>query len=89
MGLTPEETEERFGHLIHAYEYGAPPHAGMAPGLDRLVMILAGEENIREVIAFPVSSRGQTSVMEAPSAVTPKQLEELHIKIVSDTNERG
>jgi aspartyl-tRNA synthetase len=80
MGLTPEQTEQRFGHLINAYEYGAPPHAGMAPGLDRLVMLLANEENIREVTAFPVNSSGQTSVMEAPSPATDKQLKELHIK---------
>lgn len=81
MGLTPEQTEERFGHLIHAYEYGAPPHAGIAPGLDRLVMILANEPNIREVIAFPVSKTGETSVMQAPSEVTEKQLKELHVQI--------
>ena len=80
MGLTAEETEERFGHLINAYEYGAPPHAGIAPGLDRLVMLLANEPNIREVIAFPVNSSGQTSVMDAPSEVGLKQLKELHIK---------
>jgi aspartyl-tRNA synthetase len=80
MGLTPEQTEERFGHLINAYEYGAPPHAGMAPGFDRFIMLLANEENIREVIAFPVNSSGQTSVMEAPSEATEKQLKELHIK---------
>ena len=80
MGLTPEQTSERFGHIIDAYEYGAPPHAGMAPGLDRLVMVLAGEENIREVMAFPVSSSGQTSVMDAPSEADPKLLKELHIK---------
>ncbi len=83
MGLSAEETEERFGHLIHAYEYGAPPHAGIAPGLDRLVMLLAGELDIREVIAFPMSSRGQTSVMEAPSPATQKQLRELHLKVES------
>ena len=81
MGLTPEETEERFGHLINAYQFGAPPHAGIAPGLDRLVMLLAGEKDIREVIAFPMSSSGQTSVMDAPSELTHKQLRELHLKI--------
>lgn len=81
MGLTSEETEERFGHLIHAYEYGAPPHAGIAPGLDRLVMLLAGESDIREVIAFPMSSHGQTSVMDAPSPATAKQLKELRLKV--------
>jgi len=84
MGLKSEETEERFGHLINAYKYGAPPHAGIAPGLDRLIMILAGEQNIREVIAFPVSSKGQTSVMDAPSKVSEKQLKELHIKIAHE-----
>ena len=81
MGLTPEETEERFGHLINAYQYGAPTHAGIAPGLDRLVMVLAGEKDIREVIAFPMSSKGQTSVMDAPSELSKKQLKELHLKI--------
>ncbi|HVM76977.1 MAG TPA: aspartate--tRNA ligase [Candidatus Paceibacterota bacterium] len=81
MGLSKEQTESRFGHLIRAYEYGAPPHAGMAPGLDRLVMLLANEPNIREVIAFPVSANGQTSVMDAPSEVDKKQLDELGIEI--------
>ena len=81
MGLTPEETEERFGHLIKAYEYGSPPHAGMAPGLDRLVTMIANEPDIREVIAFPVSAKGQTSVMQAPSEVPEKQLKELHLQI--------
>lgn len=85
MGLTPEETEDRFGHLINAYEYGAPPHAGIAPGLDRLVMLLANEENIREVIAFPVTSGGTTAVMEAPSEAGPRQLKELHITIDEPT----
>ncbi len=87
MGLTPEQTEERFGHLINAYEYGAPPHAGMAPGFDRLVMLLANEENIREVTAFPVNSSGQTSVMDAPSPATDKQLKDLHIKVDLSTKD--
>lgn len=81
MGLTPEQVEDRFGHLIKAYEFGAPPHAGMAPGLDRLVMLLANEPDIREVIAFPVNASGQTSVMDAPSEADPKLLKELKIKI--------
>ncbi len=81
MGLTPEQTEERFGHLINAYEYGAPPHAGIAPGLDRLVMLLAGETSIREVIAFPVSAHGKTSVMDAPSEVSKEQLKELGLEV--------
>jgi aspartyl-tRNA synthetase len=82
MGLGPEQADARFGHLLKAYEFGAPPHAGMAPGLDRLVMILANEPNIREVIAFPVSASGQTSVMDAPSEVDKKQLDELGIAVV-------
>lgn len=81
MGLTPEQVEARFGHIIKAYKYGAPPHAGMAPGFDRLVMLLANEPNIREVIAFPVSASGQTSVMDAPSEAEKKQLDELGIEV--------
>lgn len=81
MGLNETEVEDRFGHLLRAYAYGAPPHAGMAPGLDRLLMILAGEPNIREVIAFPVSAQGQTAVMDAPSAISKKQLDELGLEI--------
>lgn len=88
MGLTIDETEERFGHLINAYQYGAPPHAGIAPGLDRLVMLLSGEKDIREVIAFPMSSKGQTSVMDAPSELSKKQLNELHLKIAADGEPR-
>ncbi len=81
MGLSSEQIEERFGHLIQAYEYGAPPHAGMAPGLDRLVSVLAGEKNIREVIAFPVTSSGMSAVMSAPSEVDPRQLKDIFIKL--------
>ncbi len=81
MGLTLDQIGSRFGHLIRAYEYGAPPHAGMAPGFDRLIAVLQNEPDIREVIAFPVSSSGQTSVMDAPSEVEQKQLGELGIEI--------
>jgi aspartyl-tRNA synthetase len=81
MGLTPEQAEKRFGHLMKAYHYGAPPHAGMAPGLDRLVMLLANEPNIREVVAFPVAASGQTSVMDAPSEIDKKQLDEAGIEV--------
>ncbi len=83
MGLTKKQTEERFGHILNAYEYGAPPHAGIAPGLDRIVRLLAHEEDIREVMAFPVTSSGTTSVMDAPSEADPKQLKELHIKVTA------
>ena len=81
MGLTPEETEERFGHLIEAYSYGAPSHAGIAPGLDRFIMILAGETSIAEVIAFPKTGQARDPMMNAPSPATKKQLEELGIEI--------
>lgn len=81
MGLTPAETEERFGHLIRAYEYGAPPHAGIAPGLDRLVMILANEPNIAEVIAFPKTGNARDPMMGSPSPASEKQLKELRIKL--------
>lgn len=81
MGLTAEQIEKRFGHLIRAYAYGAPNHAGGAVGLDRLVMLLANQPNIREVIAFPVSSSGQTSVMDAPAEVEKRQLDELGLEI--------
>lgn len=82
MGLSRDQISERFGHLLTAYEYGAPRHGGIAVGFDRLVMLLANEENIREVIAFPVTSSGTTSVMQAPSEPDPKLLEELHIKVI-------
>ena len=81
MGLTKEQIESRFGHLLRAYEFGAPPHAGMAPGLDRFVMLLAGEADIREVIAFPVSASGKTAVIDAPSEVDKQQLDELGLEI--------
>jgi len=86
MGLTSEETEERFGHIIEAYRYGAPPHAGIAPGLDRLVMILAKEAGIAEVIAFPKTGQARDPMMNAPSPATKKQLDELGIEIKKDFN---
>lgn len=82
MGLSDREITEKFGHLIEAFKFGVPPHGGIALAVDRLTMILTGEENIREVIAFPVTSSGRTAVMEAPSKVDPKQLRELGIKVV-------
>lgn len=81
MGLVPEEVEERFGHLIHAYEFGAPPHAGIAPGLDRLMMILTNEQNISEVMAFPKTGNARDPMMGSPSPASGKQLKELHLKI--------
>jgi len=81
LGLSGEEIEQKFGHMLEAFEYGAPPHGGMAPGIDRLVMLLADEPNIREVIAFPKNQTGRDVMADAPSEVEPKQLKELHIQI--------
>jgi aspartyl-tRNA synthetase len=81
LGLSGDEIEQKFGHMLEAFEFGAPPHGGMAPGIDRLVMLLADEPNIREVIAFPKNQTGRDVMADAPSAVEPKQLKELHIKL--------
>jgi aspartyl-tRNA synthetase len=81
LGLSGDEIEQKFGHMLEAFEYGAPPHGGMAPGIDRLIMLLADEPNIREVIAFPKNQTGRDVMADAPSEVEPKQLKELHIKL--------
>jgi len=79
LGYGQERVQLLFGHLLEALEYGAPPHGGIAPGIDRIVMILAGEENIREVIPFPKNQSGYDLLFDAPSDVSPEQLNELHI----------
>jgi aspartyl-tRNA synthetase len=73
--------DRKFGGMINAFKLGAPPHGGIAPGVDRMVMLLADESNIREVIAFPMNQKAQDLMMNAPGDVTDKQLRELHILI--------
>ncbi len=82
-GYAREETEARFGGMLNAFRYGAPPHGGSAPGIDRMVMLLADEPNIREVTMFPMNQRAEDLLMGAPSEVSAKQLRELHIRIVA------
>ena len=80
-GYTEEDLKTKFTSLYHAFQFGAPPHAGMAPGVDRMLMLLTDEENIREVIAFPMNSNAQDVMMGAPNEVTEQQLREVHIKL--------
>ncbi|MGB0837562.1 MAG: aspartate--tRNA ligase [Flavobacteriaceae bacterium] len=79
LGFSPEEAEAQFGFLLNAFEYGAPPHGGLAFGLDRLVSILGGQETIRDFIAFPKNNSGRDVMIDAPSAIDPEQLKELHL----------
>ena len=83
-GYPPEVVETKFPALYNAFKFGAPPHAGMVPRVDRIVMMLANEPNIREVIAFPMNKNAQDLLMGAPGEVTQKQLDELRIEIKKD-----
>jgi len=82
-GYSREETEARFSGMLNAFRYGAPPHGGTAPGIDRIVMLIAGEENLREVTMFPMNQQAQDLMMGAPSEVSARQLRELHIRVVA------
>ena len=84
--LGEEDVKAKFPAMYNAFTYGAPPHAGIAPGVDRMVMLLAGEDSIREIIPFPMNKNAQDVMMDAPSAVTQKQLDELHIALVKPEN---
>ena len=81
-GYSKEEVDTNFAGMINAFKFGAPPHGGSAPGIDRIVMLLADEPNIREVILFPMNQKAEDLMMNAPASVMPKQLKELHIKVV-------
>ena len=80
-GYDNKVVDDKFGGMIKAFKFGAPPHGGIAPGVDRIVMLLANEPNIREVIAFPMNQNAQDLLMQAPAEATEKQLKELHLKI--------
>jgi len=81
LNMTQDDIDEKFGFLVEAFKYGAPPHGGLAYGLDRLVMLLTGEKSIREVIAFPKNQNAQCMVSEAPGLVDEAQLDELGIQL--------
>ena len=84
LGMSTEEARQRFGFFLDALEYGTPPHGGIAPGIDRLMMVLAGTDNMRDVIAFPKTASAADLMIDAPGEVDPKQLEELHLRVVED-----
>jgi aspartyl-tRNA synthetase len=80
-GYGEDVLEQKFGGMYRAFQYGAPPHGGIAPGVDRIVMLLCGEQNLREVVLFPMNQQAEDLLMGAPSEATPKQLRELHIRL--------
>ena len=84
LGYTSQDAQERFGAILEAFEYGAPPHGGIAPGIDRIVMLMAGEETIREVIAFPKNQAAADLTLSAPSPVSDEQLADLHLRVVEE-----
>jgi len=88
-GYPAAEVEARFGGMLNAFKYGAPPHGGSAPGIDRIVMLLAGTPNIREVVAFPMNQQAQDLLMQAPAEVPLERLKELHIRVVPPPPSKG
>jgi aspartyl-tRNA synthetase len=89
LGYSDEEIEARFGHMLEAFDYGAPPHGGIAPGIDRVVMLLAGADNIREVIAFPKNQSAIDVMSDSPSSVSKAQLDELHLKLADEETKKA
>jgi aspartyl-tRNA synthetase len=81
-GYSKEEVDRNFSGMINAFKFGAPPHGGSAPGIDRIVMLLAGEPNIREVIVFPMTQKAEDLMMNAPAPADPRHLRELSIKVI-------
>jgi aspartyl-tRNA synthetase len=86
LGISDEDAEEKFGFLMDAFKYGAPPHGGMAFGLDRIVMLLVGSNQIRDVIAFPKTTSAMSLMDNSPSPVDEQQLEDLHLSIIEDSD---
>ena len=86
LGMSEEKARKDFGHMLEAFSYGVPPHGGIAPGIDRLLMILQGEPNIREVIAFPKTGDGRDLLMDSPAPISHRQLEELHLVSIEENN---
>ena len=81
LAIAPEETKLRFGYMLEAFKYGAPPHGGIALGFDRLIAILCGTSSIRDVIAFPKTAKGTCLMTDSPAAVSPRQLRDLHLEV--------
>jgi len=81
LNISPEDQQRKFGFLLNALQYGAPPHGGIAFGLDRMVAMMAGVDQIRDVIAFPKTQRGQDLLIDTPTPVTEQQLRDLHIRV--------
>ena len=88
LGYSPDEVQSRFGFLLEAFAYGAPPHGGMALGVDRIILLMVGGDSIREVIAFPKNQRFQDLMVNAPDTVTPEILRELHLQFTPEPPRR-